>query len=241
MAELFTSVKGLTVTNSRIDGLMADFSGLNNLEKIVDKVLRRLQLNDRVNAYVSDVKRGNLSMADFDGWFSEIVRIELGKTLGIVRNKAIAKARAAGAGSASTAMLRRTYRNEYRVALHDLGNRKRLSSRDRVVPDPDGGESGIRRRRTVSPRTQQLRKYYGPDRAFILRFLDGGTDVRTAKSSGPTGNRSMSTWGARGNIAPRNIFHSLGSDMELAAQQLGETLIGKVEKWVEQAFTERTE
>jgi hypothetical protein len=35
MAELTSGFKGLNVTNNRIEGLMADFSGLKNLEKMV--------------------------------------------------------------------------------------------------------------------------------------------------------------------------------------------------------------
>lgn len=48
----------------------------------------------------------------------------------------------------------------------------------------------------------------------------------------------MATYGARGSIAPRSFMHSVGSDMEQAAQQLGQTLIGYVEKWVEKEFKE---
>ena len=73
---------------------------------------------------------------------------------------------------------------------------------------------------------------------FILRFLEFGTDVRTAKPSGATGLGSKSTYGARGNIRPRPFFHTISSDMEQAAQQLGETLVNRVESWVDKAFTE---
>ncbi|MBR5879565.1 MAG: hypothetical protein IKY91_08395 [Akkermansia sp.] len=231
------SFKGLNVTNSRIDGLMADFSGLNKLESLVDKVLTRLALSDQVQNQVNQVNRGNLSMGDFDGWFAEIVRKELGKTLGIVRAKAMQKV-PASAKSAASGILRRMYKNSYTGAIHILGNRKRLSSKERVVPEPDGGKSGIRRHRTVSARTMQIRKYYGPDRSFILRFLESGTDVRTANSSGPTGRRSQATWGNRGNISPRSFFHSVGADMEQAAQELGHTLVTHAEKFIEKKFTE---
>lgn len=232
---------GLTVTNSQIDALMADFSGLNKLDSVVDKVLKRLALQARTQHYVGQVKSGQLRIGEFDYWFSEEVRKELGKTLGIVRAKALKKAQAAGAGSASSAVLRRMYKNSFTGALHILGNRGRLSSRERIVPEPTGGVSGIRRNRTVSKRTEQIRKYYGPDRSFILRFLEGGTDVRTANPSGPTGRGSKATYGARGNIQPRSFFHTLGADMEQAAQQLGETLIQHVEEFVQKQFTEATQ
>lgn len=231
---------GLTVTNSQIDALMADFSGLNKLDSVVDKVLKRLALQARTQHYVGQVKSGQLRMGEFDYWFSEEVRKELGKTLGIVRAKALKKAQAAGAGSAASAVLRRMYKSSYTGAVHILGNRKRLSSRERVVPDPTGGESGIRRVRTVSNRTKQVRKYYGPDRSFILRFLEGGTDVRTANPAGPTGSRSKATYGNRGSLQACSFFHSVGADMEQAAQQLGETLMQHVEQFVEKQFTEAT-
>jgi hypothetical protein len=237
----YTSVKGLSVTNNRIEGLMADFSGLNNLEKMVDSVLRKLQLQDRVQQNVSMVKSGSMSMQEFDGWFSELVRAELGKVLGIQRANAVRKAREAGAGSAQGAVMRRMYKDEYAVNINIAGHRGRMSRRDRLVEPPTGGKSGIRRPRTVKERTMQLRKYYGPDRDFILRILEGGRDVFMATPEGPTGRRSMATYGKRGAMTPRNwFFHSMKSDMEQAAQQLGQTLTGAVEKWVEQQFTEST-
>ena len=46
---------------------MADFSGLDNLEKAVDSVIRSLQLSDNVAQSVSMVKSGSMSMQEFDG------------------------------------------------------------------------------------------------------------------------------------------------------------------------------
>lgn len=239
MAEIRTRYNSsLVTTNARIEGLMADFSGMDNLEKIVSSVLHRLDLQSDVRRGVDMIANGSWSIQSFDGWFSEVVRKELGKTLGIVRNKAIAKARAAGAGSASTAVLRRMYRDEYGGNINIAGNRKRISNRKREVPENKGGESGIRRDRYVSARTKELREYYGPDRSFILRFLNKGTDVRTASPYGPTGRGSRATYGNRGSINPRSFFHQLQSDMEQAAQQMGQTLIGHVEEWTKQQFTE---
>ena len=228
----------LPQTNARVGMLMADFSGLEKLDEIVREKMKRLVLSDQVQKNSAYVGTGNWSLEQFDGWFSEVVRKELGKTLGIIRNKMVQKAIRGGAGNAASAVLRRMYRGEYKGAVHDLGNRKRLSTRNRIVPEPNGGESGIRRHRTVSRRTKQLQKYYGPDRAFILRFLDGGTDVRVAMPSGPTGRGSMATYGNRGNIDPRGFFHNMSEDMEQAANKLGETLINHVENWTEKAFKE---
>ena len=229
----YTGVKGLNVTNNRIEGLMADFSGLKNLEKAVDSVLRKLSLQDRVTQNVSMVKGGNMSMQEFDGWFSDLVRVELGKVLAIMRARAVQKADTqAKAGSAKSGVLRRMYKNEYEGNINIASPRGRISSGKRLY------EPGKIKPRHVSDRTKAINEYFGPDRGFILRFLEGGTDVRTAKSFGPTGRGSTASWGARGNIAPRSFFHTMSNDMEQAAQQLGQTLSGHVEKWIETQFKE---
>lgn len=238
MAELIHGFTGLPMTNRRIDGLMADFSGLKKLDSVVSKVLNRLMLEDRVQSRVGLVNKGTYDVRSFDAWFCDVVRIELGKTLGIIRNKAIAKARAAGAGSAATAVFRRTYRDRYAGNINICSTSKRISSRERIVEPPDGGKSGIRRVRTVKARTEQIRKYYGPDRGFILRILNDGRDSFMATPEGPTGRRSQATWGKRGMIAGAGWFHSLRSDMEEAANELGTTLINHVEKWVDTNFSE---
>ena len=239
MAEMYGSFTGLNVTNNRIEGLRADFAGLNNLDKVISSVLKKLSLKDNVNQQVRMVKGGKMSLQEFDGWFSELVRAELGKVLGIQRAKAIQKARNAGAGSASSAVLRRTYKGEYTGNINIGGNRARISSKKRMVPEPNGGKSGIRRPRTMKDRTKDLQEYYGPDRSFILRILESGRDVFMATPEGPTGRRSMATYGRRGSITARNwFFHTMKSDMEQAAQQLGQTLTGAVEKWIEQQFKE---
>ena len=231
------TLRYLPASEARLNSLMADFSGLNNLEKVVDSVLERLR--EQATGMRIAHAAGTISKESFDGYFSELIRTELGKVLAIQRAKAVQKARAAGAGSASSAVLRRMYKSGKEGNLNIASAGRRFSSRTRVVPEPDGGKSGIRRPRTMQPRTKKLQEYYGPDRGFVLRVLDGGRDVFYARPEGPTGRRSGATYGRRGAIAPRNwFFHSMKSDMELAAQQLGETLVGAVEEWVEQQFNE---
>lgn len=225
-------------TNAVIDMMRADFSGMEKLENVINDVLHRLNSQASTQIGLSMAKQGATSLEAFDGWFAPIVKAELGKTLAIVRAKAKQKAAASGAGSASSGVLWHQAKTGNRGYVGITQPRGRISNRKRVVPEPTGGESGIRRKRSVSGRTTQLNEYFGPDRSFILRFLEFGTDVRTAKPSGPTGLRSMATYGVRGNIAPRSFMHSVGSDMELAANQLGETLVGHVEKWVEKNFKE---
>ena len=233
MAEFITGFKGLSATNNRIDALRADFSGLDKLDKAISSVLNRLALKDNVRQQVAMVGSGQMSRENFDGWFSEVVRQELGKVLAIMRARAVQKADTqAKAGSAKSGVLRRMYKNEYAGNINIGGNRGRISPRRRLY------EPGQVKPRHVGARTRQLNEYFGPDRSFILRFLEFGTDVRTAKSFGPTGRGSTASWGARGNIAPRSFFHSMSSDMEQAAQQLGHTLTGYVEEWIEKAFKE---
>lgn len=224
-------------SQARLDSLVADFSGLENLEKVVDSVLERLR--DQATGMRIAHAAGTVSKESFDGYFSELIRTELGKVLAIQRANAVKKARLAGAGSASSAVLRKMYKDGKTANINIASGGRRFSSNIRVVPEPDGGKSGIRRHRTVQPRTKKLREYYGPDRGFILRILEGGRDVFYARPEGASGKRSGATYGKRGAITARNWFyHSMKSDMELAAQQLGETLIGAVEKWVEQEFTQ---
>ena len=57
--------------------------------------------------------------------------------------------------------------------------------------------------------------YDGSDRAFILRFMNAGTDVRDA------GTRGGRLSGNRGRIAPRNFFStSSHTAMQQAASEL---------------------
>lgn len=226
----------LNASQAQLDGLMADFSGLDNLENVVNSVLERLK--GKASGMLGGYNAGTVSMESFDGYFSELIRVELGKTLAIVRAKAKQKAAAAGAGSASSGVLWHQAKTGNRGYVGITQPRGRISSRKRQVQEPTGGKSGIRRKRTVESRTKQINEYFGPDRHFILRFLEFGTDVRTANPSGATGRGSMATYGARGNIAPRSFMHTVGSDMEQAAQQLGQTLIGYVEQFVEKKLKE---
>lgn len=239
MSEYKTNISGLNATNNRIGMLMADFSGLKNLEKHVDSVLKNLSLKDNVQQSLSLVRSGAMSRENFDGWMAELVRKEMGKKLAIIRANAVQKAHDAGAGSAAGAVLRRTYKDSFTVNINIAGHRGRMSSRTRVVPPPDGGKSGIHRNRSVKPRTQTLREYYGPDRDFILRIFSEGRDVFYATPEGPTGRGSKATYGKRGAMAPRwNFVHSMQSDMQQAAEQLGIELTGYVEKWIETQFKE---
>lgn len=234
-----TLLSQLNATQQRIEMLRADFSGLENLNEVIISVLKKLDTDSSVQTGMQMLKNGSWSLETFDGWFEPLVRAELGKVLAIVRANAVRKARDNGAGSAAGAVLRRQYKDRLAANINIASPGRRMSSKNRVVDEPNGGRSGIRRERTVKSRTQQLREYYGPDRGFILRILEGGRDVFMATPEGPTGRGSKATYGRRGAIGARNwFFHSMHSDMEQAAQQLGQTLTTAVEKWVEQKFSE---
>jgi len=232
-------ISGAPRTTDRLNMLAADFSGLENLENIMTKAFERLKLSEKVIQNVALMKSGGMTYAQFDMEFSELVRKEIGRTLGILRAKAVAKAASAGAGTASGAVMRRSYKGEYGGNINIGGHRGRMSSRSRIVPAPDGGVSGIRRKRTVKDRTRKINEYYGPDRDFILRIFSEGRDTFMATSDGPTGKRSMATYGKRGAMSPRwNFVHSMGADMQQAAEQLGVDLTSWVENFLETKFIE---
>lgn len=218
----------LNATNARVEGLRADFEGLEKVNDIIVDVLKRLQVRGDVNAAYN-----SMSLQAFDGWFEPLVRKELGKVLGIVRNKAVERARSAGAGSASSAIQRRMYRNELAGNINIASGGKRVSYRTRTY------EPGTLRHRHLSERTKKLAEYYGPDRSFILRFLESGTDVRTATSYGPTGRGSKATYGNRSAIGARSFFGRASSDMQQAASELGTTLVNYVEQWIDEKFHDK--
>lgn len=221
-----TYLQNLRHTNNRVESLRADFSGLEKLDNIIADVLKRLQTRGDVQTAWSNAA----TMNEFDLWFEPVVRKELGKVLGIVRNKAVERARKAGAGSASSAVLRRMYKDTLAGNINIATNNKRFNYRKRNY------EPGKIKPRYVSERTKKLNEYYGPDRGFVLRFLEGGTDVRTATSYGPTGRGSRASYGGRGSIGARSFFGPAESDMRQAAEQLGTTLVNYVEKWVEKVL-----
>lgn len=232
-----TYLDQLHATSGNINFLRAEYEGLEKVNEIITKVLKRLQARADVQQQWSTMQGSNMTMADFDGWFAPLVRKELGKTLAIVRAKAMQKVPANAKADAS-AILRRQYKNDLAGNINILTNKKRISYKTRTYPERTGGASGIRRPRTVSERTKKLYEYSGPDRGFILRFLEYGTDVRTAHSSGPSGRGSKATYGNRGNIGARSFFGQVKPEMDAAARELGTTLVNYVEKWIEQIYNE---
>lgn len=81
-------------------------------------------------------------------------------------------------------------------------------------------------RRTRSDRTRDLIKYAGSDRAFVLRFINQGTQDRGVDFTFVEGRKQTQTnkhpnTGNRGRIMPRNFFGERSQrEMENAANNL---------------------
>ena len=87
-------------------------------------------------------------------------------------------------------------------------------------PNQRGGN-----RRSRSDRTEQIDTYYGKDRAFILRFLNSGTDYRTTR------------FGNRGSLAARRMFEiSATFQMHTAQDDISKI----VEEILQEEFSEET-
>lgn len=102
-------------------------------------------------------------------------------------------------------------------------NRKSAVKRMALSSQSTGGVSGIKRRRYVSKHTRQIRGYIGADRAFILRFINGGTQARhtTARTI-----HGMKKSAYRGSIPARNFFKPKAeSEMSRAGHVLSERIV----------------
>lgn len=112
------------------------------------------------------------------------------------------------------------------VASVDIvSKRKRSAPRARY-------QAGRKLHRHVSGRTKQLQSYTGADAQFIMRFLNQGTDIRTAGNRvGLTGRGSKATYGYRGQIADGGDYLGKQSArFEQVAQQYADDLISSIEK-----------
>ncbi len=106
-------------------------------------------------------------------------------------------------------------------------NKKRGSTQFSAYEPPRKPSRRGGNRRTRSPRTDDLIHYAGPDRAFVLRFLNQGTNPRVIKDFKYDESRKVDKWnkhpntGFRGRIAPRNFFRLTShSAMRKASQEL---------------------
>ena len=107
-----------------------------------------------------------------------------------------------------------------------LNKKKRATQFSAYEPPRNPSRRGGNRM-TRSQRTADLIHYAGPDRAFVLRFLNQGTNPRVIKDFKYDENRKVDKWnkhpntGFRGRIAPRNFFSLTShSAMRKASQEL---------------------
>ena len=106
-------------------------------------------------------------------------------------------------------------------------NKKRRGTQFSAYEPPRNPSRRGGNRMTRSGRTADLIHYAGPDRAFVLRFLNQGTNPRVIKDFKYDENRKVDKWnkhpntGFRGRIAPRNFFALTShSAMRKASQEL---------------------
>ena len=151
------------------------------------------------------------------------------KVQGLIRKVLIAARREVSKAAQQPSVMKSDPRQAYKAVKSSiykriLGgsvsilNRKNAKGGGTYEPPRRGTKDPLGRGGNRVPRgqrTQQVMSYQGADRAFILRFLNAGTDVRDA------GTRGGRLSGNRGSIAPRNFFAtSSHTAMMKAAEQL---------------------
>ena len=108
--------------------------------------------------------------------------------------------------------------------INILQSRKASSTRVRVQKERklrEGQRGGNRRPR--SARTEKLDSYFGPDRGFILRFLNNGVGLSTERVNYNVGNAR------RGSIAPRDWF---GTKSEARIKEAAERICNQIEELI---------
>jgi hypothetical protein len=110
------------------------------------------------------------------------------------------------------------YKDGNGAMLNILGSKR--VKKMAVYKPQRGGRSGIVRRRKVSDATKRRRGYIGKDRAFILRFVNSGTDFRQAETYQNAN---------RGRIKQKEFF---GTSADAAMNAAGARLGAKVEKMI---------
>lgn len=168
---------------------------------------------------------------DYRQQLTDYVRERIHSQLSLVRKYTGMKARQGykkntpEIGAASTAVFRRSYQDVVGGNINISGNNKRMSRGRRPWK---GGHQ-----RDWSPDTERINKYFGLDRAFILRILESGRDGFMAESyTGKKGRGSRATWGRRGAMAARGFF----SEMEGAMNTSADIVARSVDRYIERKF-----
>lgn len=150
------------------------------------------------------------------------------KEIGDVRKKVVqaaAGAMATDPNRSRNAVLGTVYKRVIGGSV-SLLDRKKVKKM-RLVKQKRGGKSGIIRNRYVSDRTKQIRGYMPENRGFILRFINKGTQARTANGRGGRGNRGM--------IQGKNFFEPVANaGMKMAAENMRK----QVDKMIEDVWKE---
>ena len=169
-------------------------------------------LNDIVNEICKRLEASGASKSDFFAKMRQEVKSVLASVTKSGREMARGSVLTSDRGNAAKAIGFGAFGKSLggSVQIEISGRRKESSKR----PYRPG------RLRDVSARTKQINEYYGRDRAFILRFLNSGTNPRMATAD-VHGRGSRASWGARGSIAGSNWFENLAPNMSNAAERLG--------------------
>lgn len=208
----------LAVDSSKLQAQLAAFERM--LDQMVIDATRHVPLtqNDR---------------EDYKQQLTDYVRMRIHGQLSLVRRHTIKHARSGyvaskdDRGAASTAIFRRSYQDEIGGNINIAGNKKRMSQKRR------SWEPGKKLKRDHTSRTATINRYYGLDRAFILRILEAGRDSYMAESgTGATGRGSKATWGRRGALAARGFFTDMASEMSHGADMIAKS----VERYIERNF-----
>lgn len=192
--------------------------GLNEQRKELDKLLTTdPEMEDRIRKIIRDV------LSEARSELSSNARRGLGMS--------------ADPREAYRAIRTTVYRQILGGNVNILRKKKAGSPREMWLPSGHTGRGGNRRPR--SGRTKQLQSYWGPDRGFILRFLNQGTTDRSIKNyrRDPRRNEwpSVRKWskhpnsGNRGGISPRNWF---GQASYTALQKAAEMLTARIEQLI---------
>lgn len=114
------------------------------------------------------------------------------------------------------------------VVVGLLNPRKAGNAMD-VRSNSTGGQSGIRRKRKRSARTNQVDGYQGADRAWLLRIINQGT-VNGPREAGTRG--TMKKTANRGELTAKRFFDRAELRMKQASQSLASELGKIIEKRV---------
>lgn len=209
-----------------VNALRNEYMDIVGVDEIINKVLYKLMIRDYNNS--QEAKYG-VTFSQFShaglqekGAFAKMVRNEVGRTLGIVRNKMrkiAAESLPRDPRKARQAVKSSKWKKQIGGSVSLYDRLKRNGYRAAIPPTKSG------RPRKMSKRTEQIMSYWGTDRAFILRFINhGATDRMTGRYGGPSLNR--------GSIPAHNFFRNADGIMMAETGEMTE----RIEKLIEEVL-----